>query len=162
MYCQHCGAESTQGLNYCNRCGGNLGALAQVQPREVAHGLTTGTAWAAGVSLFLVVMAGVGATVSLVDSLARNGMRSEPLVAIMMCGSLTVIMSLFILTRFWMRMLSLGKPQRTEAPRLYAPPVHTNELGPQPQHFAALHDAQIPIPSVTEQTTRTLEHAKRK
>jgi len=160
MYCQHCGAESTQGLNYCKRCGGNLGALTQPAPREIAHGLTTGTAWAAGVSLFLVVMAGVGATVSLVEALARNGVRPEPLVLIMMCGSLTVILSLFILTRFWMRMLSLGKPRKTDEPRLYAPPMHTNELGPAQQRFGALHDA--PDSSVTEHTTRTLEHAKRK
>ena len=78
----------------------------------------------------------------------------------MMCGSLTILGSIFLLTRFWMRLLSHGKPERTDVTRLYAPHTHTNELGPQPQHFAALHDA--PIPSVTEHTTRTLEHAKRK
>jgi hypothetical protein len=159
MYCQHCGAESTQGLNYCNRCGGQIGAISQPAPREVGHQLTTGTAWAAGVSMFLVVMAGIGATVSLVDSLARSGVRPEPLVLIMMCGSITVLGSLFMLTRFWMRLLSLGKSAPADAPPLFQRASHTNELGP-PQPFASLHDA--PIPSVTEQTTRTLEHAKRK
>ena len=159
MYCQHCGAESTQGLNYCNRCGGQIGALTQAQPREVGHALRPGVAWAAGVSMFLVVMAGIGATVSLVESLARNGARPEPLVIIMMCGSLTVLGSLFILTRFWMRLLSLGKSAHTDAPPLFQRAPHTNELG-QPRPFASLHDA--PAPSVTGHTTRTLEHAKRK
>jgi len=160
MYCQHCGAESTQGLNYCKRCGGNLGALAQAQPREVAHRQRSGSAWAAGISIFLVAAAGFGSTVSLVESLARNGVRPEPLVLIMMCGSVTILLSLFMLTRFWMHMLSVGKSQPTDAPGLYAPPAHTNELGPAQQRFGALPDS--PVNSVTEHTTRTLEHAKRK
>ena len=158
MYCQHCGAESTQGLNYCKRCGGNLVALMQAPPREVSH--RAGIAWAAGISMFLVVGAGFGATVSLVEALSRNGVRPEPLVIIMMCGSLTILLSLFMLTRFWMHMLSLGKHQKSDEPRLYAPPTQTNELGPAPQRFGALQDN--PTPSVTEHTTRTLEHAKRK
>jgi hypothetical protein len=109
--------------------------------------------------MFLVVMAGIGATVSLVESLARNGVRSEPLVIIMMCGSLMVLLSLFILTRFWMRMLSVSKSAPADAPPLFQRASHTNELGP-PQPFASLHDA--PVQSVTEHTTRTLEHAKKK
>ena len=162
MYCQHCGAESTQGLNYCNRCGGQIGALAQSQPREVGPALPTGTVRAVGFSLIAVVVFGLGILTALMTELARTGMRSDPLIFIMMFGALTVLGSVFMLTRFWMRMLSAGKPEKTEAPRLYAPPIHTNELGPQPQHFAALHDAPIPVPSVTEQTTRTLEHAKKR
>jgi hypothetical protein len=110
--------------------------------------------------MFLVVGAGFGATVSLVEALARNGVRPEPLVIIMMCGSLTILLSLFMLTRFWMHMLSLGKHQKSDEPRLYAPPTQTNELGPAPQRFGALQDT--PTPSITEHTTRTLEHAKRK
>ena len=161
MYCQHCGAESTQGLNYCKRCGGNLGALAQAPPREVAHGLTTGTAWAAGGSLLLLVAIGFGALVAMITELVHSGVRPEPLVIMMMCGSLTILGSVFLLTRFWMNMLGVSKSQRTDAPpSLYAPPAHTNELGPQPQRFGALQDS--PANSITEHTTRTLEHAKRK
>lgn len=160
MYCQHCGAESTQGLNYCKRCGGNLGALVQAPPREVSHGLTTGTAWAAGGSLLLLVAIGFGALVAMITELVHSGVRPEPLVIMMMCGSLTILGSVFLLTRFWMRMLSLGRPERSDAPRLYAPPTHTNELGPTAQRFGALSDS--PINSVTEHTTRTLEHTKRK
>lgn len=160
MYCQHCGAESTQGLNYCKRCGGNLGALAQAPPSEVGLRPRAGSAWAAGISMFLVVGAGFGATVSLVEALARNGVRPEALVVIMMCGSLTILLCLFMLTRFWRHMLSLGKHGKTEEPRLYAPPIHTNELGPAQQRFGSLQDT--PVTSVTDHTTRTLEHAKRK
>lgn len=32
MYCPNCGAESTFGLNYCKRCGGNLSDIPQAAP----------------------------------------------------------------------------------------------------------------------------------
>ncbi|HVF42587.1 MAG TPA: hypothetical protein VM936_06235 [Pyrinomonadaceae bacterium] len=158
MYCQHCGAESTQGLNYCKRCGGNLGALAQAPPAEVAQSLPTGTVRAVGFTLIGTVVFGLGILTALVTELVHSGVRPEPLVIIMICGSLTILGSVFLLTRFWMHMLS-GKSRNPDAPRLYAPPAHANELGAAPQRFGALHDA--PAPSVTEHTTRTLEHAKK-
>jgi hypothetical protein len=159
MYCQHCGAESTQGLNYCNRCGGQIGALTQAPPREVGQALPTGTVRVVGFSLVGLVVFGLGLLVALMSELVHSGMRPEPVVMIMMCGSLTILASVFMLTRFWMRMLSGGKSERTDAPSLFSRPSHTNELG-QPQRHGALHDA--PASSVTEHTTRTLEHAKRK
>lgn len=158
MYCQHCGAESTQGLNYCNRCGGQIGALAQAAPREVVHSIPTGTVRVVGFTLVGLVVFGLGLMVALMSELVHSGVRPEPLVLIMMCGSLTILLSVFMVTRFWMRMLS-GRPESAERPRLYAPPSNANELGAQPR-FGALHDA--PVSSVTEHTTRTLEHAKRK
>jgi hypothetical protein len=161
MYCQHCGAESTQGLNYCNRCGGNLGALAQAAPREVVHApLSTGAMWAVGGSLFMLVVCGLGVLGAMMTEFVHSGVRPEPLVLIMLCGAFTILASVFMLTRFWMRMLS-GRAVTTEQqqPSLYARPSTANDLGP--QRFAgSLPDA--PATSVTEHTTRTLEHAKRK
>jgi hypothetical protein len=160
MYCQHCGAESTQGLNYCNRCGGQIGALAQAPPQEVVgHAIPTGTVRVVGFTLVGLVVFGLGLLVALMSELVHSGMRPEPVVMIMMCGSFTILASVFMLTRFWMRMLSGGKAATGDAPRLPQRLSHPNELGPQ-QHFGALHDA--PVSSVTEHTTRTLEHAKRK
>lgn len=158
MYCQHCGAESTQGLNYCKRCGGNLGVLVQAPPGEVGQSIPTGTVRTVGFTLIGTVVFGFGLLTALMTELVRSGIRTEPLVIIMMCGSLTILGSVFMLTRFWMHML--GKSRHSDAPRLYAPPAHTNELGAAPQRFGALHDA--PASSITEHTTRTLEHAKRK
>jgi hypothetical protein len=161
MYCQHCGAESTQGLNYCNRCGGQIGALTQPAPSEVGRqqGLPTGTVRAVGFSLIAVVVFGLGLMVALMSELVHSGVRPEPLVLIMMCGSFTILASVFMLTRFWMRMLSGKSESAARQPRLHAPPSHTNELGT-PQRFGALPDT--PASSITEHTTRTLEHAKRK
>ena len=42
MFCPFCGTESTQGLNYCNRCGGNLGALLQGGAREERPAVSNG------------------------------------------------------------------------------------------------------------------------
>ncbi|HVF45039.1 MAG TPA: hypothetical protein VM936_18585 [Pyrinomonadaceae bacterium] len=158
MYCQHCGAESTQGLNYCKRCGGNLGALVQAPPQEVAQNLPTGTVRTVGFTLIGTVVFGLGILTALITELVHSGVRPEPLVMIMMCGSLTILGSVFMLTRFWMHML--GKSRTPDTPRVYAPAAHANDLGPAPQRFGALNDA--PASSVTEHTTRTLEHAKRK
>jgi len=158
MYCQHCGAEATQGVNYCKRCGGNLGALVQAPPQEVAQSLPTGTVRAVGFTLIGTVVFGLGILTALITQLVERGLRTEPLVVIMICGSLTILGSVFMLTRFWMHML--GKSRTPDAPRLYAPPAQTNDLGPAPQHFGALRDA--PLSSVTEHTTRTLEHAKKR
>ena len=158
MYCQHCGAESTQGLNYCNRCGGQIGALAQAPTREVGHTLSTGTVWGVGGSLLLLVVFGFGILVAMMTELVHSGVRPEPLVLLMMCGSFTILASVFMVTRFWMRLLSGGKSDRADAPRLFSRPPHTNELGP--QRLGALPDS--PVSSVTEHTTRTLEHAKKK
>ena len=161
MYCQHCGAEATQGVNYCKRCGGNLGALVQAPPQEVAQSLPTGTVRAVGFTLIGTVVFGLGILTALMTQLVEHNIRPEPLVIVMMCGSLTILGSVFMLTRFWMHMLGVGKSRNTEAPRLHAPAAaHTNDLGPAPQRFGALHDA--PVSSVTEHTTRTLEHTKRK
>jgi hypothetical protein len=159
MYCQHCGAESTQGLNYCNRCGGQIAALAQPPAREVGPTLPTGTVRAVGFSLIAVVVFGLGILTALMSELVHSGMRPEPVFLIMVCGSLTILGSVFMLTRFWMRMLSGDKSERTDAPRLFRRASHTNDLGPQ-RSAGALHDA--PASSVTEHTTRTLEHAKKK
>ena len=159
MYCQHCGAESTPGLNYCNRCGGNLAMLAQAPPRDVAQPLPTGTVRTVGFTLIGTFVFGLIVLTALMTQLVERNIRPEPLVIIMMCGSLTILASVFLITRFWMHML--GKSRNAEAPRLYAPAAaHTNDLGPASQRFGALHDA--PASSVTEHTTRTLEHAKRK
>jgi hypothetical protein len=73
-------------------------------------------------------------------------------VFIMLFGSLTVLGSVFMLTRFWMRLLT-GTTRPNAA--LLTPARHTatGELGP--ARVSALPDA--PFSSVTEHTTRTLK-----
>ena len=48
MFCPYCGTESTQGLNYCKRCGANLGAGLQAGGQEASPAISNGAAWACG------------------------------------------------------------------------------------------------------------------
>ncbi len=43
MYCPNCGAESTQGLKFCKRCGASVASSADVTaPKNFSVGLTAG------------------------------------------------------------------------------------------------------------------------
>jgi hypothetical protein len=157
MYCPHCGTETTQGLNYCNRCGGNLNLLAAnnsaaVGPQETRPALSAGMAWAVGVTMLLVVCVGLAAVFGSISELAHF-IAPDAIVAIAICGSATVLGSVFLLTRFWMRLLLTGAPKKESAPRLNARPASTAELGHARQSM--LPDAHFT--TVTEHTTRTLK-----
>jgi hypothetical protein len=157
MFCPYCGTESTQGLNYCNRCGSNLSTPAQVGPPQEGHALSVGTSWAVGVTMLLLVVMGLGILFGMLRDFLHGGLPPEAIVVIMMCGALTILGSLFMITRFWMRLLA-GRTGAAERSLPGGRPSHMNELGP--TRLGALPDA--PAASVTEHTTRTLEHAKKK
>ena len=159
MFCPNCGAESTQGLNYCKRCGGSLGATAQAGAAEGRPGPAVGTSWAVAVTMLLLVVMGLGILLGMIRDLVHTGLPVEAVVLIMICGSLTLLGSVFMLTRFWSRLLGVGAPPAAAPAALAGRTSHTNELAP-PTHAGALPDA--PAHSVTEQTTRTLEHAHKK
>ena len=159
MYCPHCGTESAQGLNYCNRCGGSLNALATNSPatdglQEVRPAITTGTAWAVGVTMLLVVCVGLAAVFGTISDLVHF-VPADAVIGITFFGGMTILGSLFILTRFWMRLLT-GTTKKGGAQRLAPRPQNTAELGP--ARLGALPDA--PFSSVTEHTTRTLKSSR--
>jgi hypothetical protein len=152
MFCPNCGTEATQGVNYCKRCGGSLNALSGVQDTRPV--ITTGTAWAVGVTMLLVVSVGLAAVFGTLSDLVHF-VSSDTVVAILIFGGLTVLGSIFLLTRFWMRLLT-GTKQSAIASLVAARRANTSELGP--ARVAALPDTAPPPPisSVTENTTRTL------
>lgn len=157
MYCPHCGTETPQGLNYCNRCGGNLNpvaanaSLAAADPQETRPHIPAGTAWAVGVTLLLVVCVGLAAVFGTISELAHF-IAPDALVVLAICGSATILGSILLLTRFWMRLLLAGATKK-EAPRLGARTQSAAELGP--ARHGSLPDARFT--SVTEHTTRTLK-----
>jgi len=155
MYCPHCGTESTQGLNYCKRCGGNLNPPALNGTQEIRPVLAPGTIWAVGVTMTLLVIIGLAILFGVMSDLVHF-IPAVACVFIMLFGSLTVLGSVFMLTRFWMRLLT-GTTRPSAAPLTPARHAATGELGP--SRVSALPDA--PFSSVTEHTTRTLEHSKK-
>ena len=163
MFCPYCGTESTQGLNYCNRCGGNLAPLAQGGARETRPAVSTGAAWAAGLSTSAVVIIGLGMLLPITGDLTIRGMAPGAVITIALFVALAVLACTWMLLRFWSALLGVGASAapaaRHQTPALAdARDTDTRELGA--ARFDALNPASVH--SVTEQTTRTLEPAKRK
>lgn len=157
MFCPYCGTESTQGLNYCNRCGANLGVLTQGGAQDARPVVSNGAAWAAGTTMTMLVIFGLGVVLMWLAELSHTNLPPGVIVSIMIAGAATVLGAAGVLARFWMQLLTGGRPGKPSL-RPPARPSHTNELGP-PRQQGALPDS--PIPSITEQTTRTLDRAKK-
>ena len=163
MFCPYCGTESTQGLNYCKRCGGNLAPLAQTPAQETRPAVVApGAAWAAGLTTAAVVVIGLGMLFPITTELAARGMSSKAVVAIALFVALATVGCAAMLLRFWSLVLGVGAGSAARAAGKPALPdsksTDTRELGD--QRFDALNPASIP--SITEQTTRTLEHVNKK
>ena len=155
MYCPHCGTESTQGLNYCNRCGGNLSALTTNAGQETRPAVSTGKVWAIGTTTMLIIVLGFGMLFAAMSDMLHSGMQPDVLKLLIVCAMVTILGALVFLGRLWTRILGLPR-KAGDAPRLYHPASHASELGT--PRVGVLPEAQInPISSVTEHTTRTLK-----
>lgn len=155
MFCPYCGTESTQGLNYCNRCGGNLAPLARDGARETRPAVSAGAAWAAGLTTSAVVVIGLGMLLAVAGDLTIRGMPPTAIVTIAFFVALAVFGCTWMLLRFWSALLGVAAPAAARPTPALADPkaTDTRELGD--ARFDALNPASVP--SVTEQTTRTLE-----
>jgi hypothetical protein len=157
MFCPYCGTESTQGLNYCKRCGANLGANLQAGAQEARPAVSNGAAWAAGISTAAVVTIGLGMIFPITTELTAHGMNPGTVAAIALVIALAVFGCAAMLLRFWSSLLGVRRP--AARPALIPPAVApTGELGA--SRFDALNPQSAS--SITEQTTRTLEHVEKK
>ena len=157
MFCPYCGTESTQGLNYCKRCGGNLAPLAQAPAQETRPAVVSPVAaWAAGLTTTAVVVLGLGTIFPVTSELAVRGVNATALVWIALFIALTVFGCAAMLLRFWSLLFGVGGARAGATP-----PGHkaNDTRGLDERRFDSLNPA--PVPSVTEQTTRTLEGVKR-
>ena len=160
MFCPYCGTETTQGLNYCNRCGGNLAPLTQ-GPQETRIIVAPGAAWAAGLSTTAVVVIGLGIIFPIATELTAKGMHPTAVVAIALLIALAVTGCAAMLLRFWSMLLGVS------GARHHAPAAAAALPQPKAQDTRGLdaqrYDSLTPAPaySVTEQTTRTLDREKK-
>lgn len=150
MYCSSCGTEVTKELNYCNRCGANLNATANDSEQRVRIVNMNGPIWA----MAMMVVIGLGIILATVSDLARKDFHPAALTWIVL-GSLGMILGVVALfLRHWSQMVSTS--QQIERP---AKRKKHNLSEPRP---AQLPPSRIePVPSVTENTTRTFEPIKR-
>ena len=156
MFCPYCATETTQGLNYCNRCGGNLAPLTQAQAQPTQIIVASGAAWAAGMTTAAVVIVGLGIIFPIVTELTAKGMSSTAIVAIALFIATAVVGCAAMLLRFWSMLLGVGAArQSAPAPAALSAPKSQDTRGLDAPRFDSLNPA--PASSVTEQTTRTLQ-----
>jgi hypothetical protein len=143
MYCANCGTPLTQGLSYCNRCGNSL------RERSESH---TGSITAFLTAITLLGIFGLGIMLGGALVLRRGAGLSQDLIGIFMLFTFLIVgLTELMLVR------NLSKLTGSTDRKNYLP-------APQPMP----HDLRLPqgtpgepVPSVTENTTRTLEYARR-
>ena len=163
MHCPSCGAESTQGLNYCKRCGSSLGMTYPVNPsgeiRPRARG-TAGAAWAMALATVAVTLGGLGIVFNLAFDLLRPvgheyaAVPGAALIAGLMVGfgSATVFGIVALMVRLFSRLLSLPQESHDSFHFKKQPAMGEPKLVPLPAPPSV-------IPSVTEGTTRNFDPA---
>jgi hypothetical protein len=144
MYCPTCGNEISVELKYCNRCGANLTLPAMSPPVTLAPVKLT----VPSIVLGITILGGLGIIFGAANDFARNGLHPAAIVWMVLFSAATLFGCVGLLIRFLTKMLTL--------PRELAPPQHQPRptFGERPagQH---LPPRMEPVPSVTENTTRT-------
>lgn len=143
MFCPSCGADQSQTLSYCNRCGANLRPL----QRGVPSGKLVGASWAISLAVALVTLGGFGMIFGLIFALITSGRSlDKDGVALVIFGSLVILAIDWLLIRQLSTVLNL--PRAADSPT-QRPAVEEKAPTPLPPHQ--------PGSSVTDHTTRTFE-----
>jgi len=144
MYCANCGTQLVKDLSYCNRCGFNV--------RERTRS-NTGSITAFLTAITILGIVGLGIMIGGPLVLRREAGLSQELIGVFMLFSFLIVsVTEFMLVRNLSR---LSAPKEAQNLPLMQPPVHQDLRLPQTTNIGE------PVPSVTENTTRTLEYARR-
>lgn len=147
MFCPSCGAETSEGLSYCKRCGAKLGAARgdDARPR------VTGLVWAVSTTIVLVTLGGFLILFGFMIEFGRNSSNMMLLVVGLL--ALIILAVDVMLARQLSRLLGFhlrggdGGPRGEKLSAAAPPPA---QLGaPRQPAYGAL-----------EQTTRTLDNAE--
>ena len=157
MYCPVCGVESTQGLNYCKRCGANLTIALQTTEPAVGGGLKGSHFAFALASLSLgtavVALGGLGLVLSYVEDMSRQGTAGILPKLILLLG-LPMVFAISVLL-VWQISRLIGMPRQSIGASPPPPRPAVSTYTPVPVQIAApLADSAA---SVTEHTTRTFD-----
>ena len=144
MFCPNCGTPRTQGLSYCNRCGVDL--------RERKESSPTGAIGAVLTAITILGIVGLGIMLGGALVLRKEAGLSQELIGVFMLFTfLIVAVTEFILARNLSKLTS-----SVESNKYFpaAPPVNEMRLPP-------ARNLGEPVPSVTENTTHTLDYVRR-
>ncbi len=145
MYCSACGTPLAPGLSYCNRCGMSL--------KERSERKQTGAITAFLTAITLIGTIGLGIMLFGAFALTNQAHLKEELVGVFMLFTfLIVAVTEILLVRQLSRLTGANQAKAIDA----AQPVGM------PAEFRASQPRTLsePIPSVTENTTRTLEYSR--
>jgi hypothetical protein len=145
MYCVNCGAPRTQGLSYCNRCGADL--------RERVESSNTGAITAFLTAITLLGLGGLGILLGGALVLRRGALLSQELIGVFMLFTFLIVSMTEIMLVKNLSKLFSSSEHKNYFP--VAPPIQHDLRLPQGTPLGE------PVGSVTENTTRTLEYARR-
>jgi len=146
MFCPSCGSESTIELNYCNRCGANLGAALASSVEPVTINLTKPILIIGAVMLFLTFGGFAGAISGATEVATRAG-GGDLSMAIIFFGMVTILTIDVLLFCLLLKLVNAALASHKVLPRHPAPQEQAR--------FARPTTAKLqPAPSVTENTTR--------
>lgn len=147
MYCSTCAAPLAPGLSYCNRCGSSL-----KEPSASRSASNTVSITAFLIAIALIGLVGLGIIMGGVLAL-NEAHLAEPIVGFFMLFSLLIVaITEIMLGRQLSRLISTNERKAIAAP---PQPVMQGEIRP-----AQLRTSPEPVPSVTENTTRTLDYSR--
>ena|SRR5436853_4911097 len=139
MYCANCGTQLVQELSYCNRCGFDVRTRTQSSTGSIAAFLT---------AITLLGVIGLGLMFGGALSFKKAGFAEDFIGVFIVC--------MFVLVGFTEFMLVKNLSKLSGAQESKKRSVDQDLRLPQASNLGE------PVPSVTENTTRTLEYERRK
>jgi len=148
MYCPSCGNEIAVELKYCNRCGANLSLPSTPQVVSLAPvKLAIPT-----IVLGLTIVFGLGIIIAGAGKMAIVGVPPVALVWMVLFAVATLLGCTGLLIRFLTKMITLQRETIKTQPPTLPPALSRPQLPQLPPRYE-------PVPSVTENTTRTFSPA---
>jgi hypothetical protein len=147
MYCPTCGNEITVELKYCNRCGANLTLPTMAPPVAMAPVKMTFPS----IVLGLTILGGLGVIAGSATEFARQGVHPFAIVWIVLFGSAALFGCTALMIRFFTKMLSMQQGVSAAQPSRHA----TSTINERQTMHNLPPPRMEPVPSVTENTTRT-------
>ncbi len=144
MYCQFCGTPRAQELSYCNRCGADL--------RERKGSPSTAAISAMLTSITMLGVGGLGVMLAGALVLKKAGLSQELIGVFMLFTFLIVSVTEVMLVKNLAKLTSASENKNHLLP---APPMH------QEMRLPPASSLGEPVPSVVENTTRTLDYVQR-
>jgi hypothetical protein len=145
MYCSACGAAMAPGLSYCNRCGMSLKERDEAKQSPINAYLS---------AITVIGIAGLGLMLGGAIALKNGAQFRENLIGIFMLMTFSIVGVVeILLCRQLSRFVGTAEKRGSlpEPPQSAMPSGFSNA---RPRTLAE------PLPSVTENTTRTLEYSR--